>query len=356
MAKNIQEIKIFGEINDGLIQPLLSQVANSDADAFLLRINSEGGDVTQMFQLISELKNTGKPYYAINEGFAISCGAVLLASADKSYSYPYGVSLIHNPFYSDTDEVDEFLTKVKDSLMSILSNKIHSDNLSELLSQETTWNAMEAKQYGLVDEIIGETIIPISNYKKEIIASFIDNKKIFNLMNTELENKINSELEEKTNAETVTETVEEKQVPQETVEEVKDECGQGKEEDVKNETNVEEEVKTNEEVKNEEDESKIAELERLLTEKDAYIAELESKLEEATGKKEEVINKETINKMSQEAIESVKHLFESEAIVNDDSKLAEKIFSINGDETLRINIKNKQPELYNRLLEKYYSK
>lgn len=357
MAKNnIQEIKIFGEINEGLIQPLLSQVSNSDADAFLLRINSEGGDVTQMFQLISELKNTGKPYYAINEGFAISCGAVLLASADKSYSYPYGVSLIHNPFYSDTDEVDEFLIKVKDSLMSILSNKIHTDNLSELLSQETTWNAMEAKQYGLVDEIIGETIIPISNYKKEIIASFIDNKKIFNLMNTELENKINSELEEKTNVETVTETVEEKQVPQETVEEVKNECGQGKEEEVKNETKEEEEVKTNEEVKNEEDENKIAELERLLTEKDAYIAELESKLEEATGKKEEVINKETINKMSQEAIESVKHLFESEAIVNDDSKLAEKIFSINGDETLRINIKNKQPELYNRLLEKYYSK
>lgn len=355
----IQELKIHGEIDSMLVDPLLTQIESSDADAFLLRINTEGGLVDKALQLISELKNTGKKYFAINEGFAISCGAVILASADKAYSYPYGVSLIHDPFYSE-GEPDEFLVKVKDSLMSILSNKIHTDNLSDLLSQETTWNAREALEYGLIDEIIGETILPVSDYKKEVISSLFDNKKLFNLMNKELEEKITNEMEEK--QETVVETPETpaeiaeevKEEAKETAEETKveNECGKP-EEEVKNEE-TKEEVKE-EEVKNDE-ESRIAELERLITEKDAYIAELEKKLEEATGKQEEVINKETVNKLSAQAIDEIKHLFDSEAVLNDDIRLAEKIFDINGDETLRLRIREKQPELYNRLLEKYYSK
>ena len=359
----IQELKIHGEIDSQLIDPLLTQIESSDADAFLLRINTEGGLVDKALQLISELKNTGKPFYAINEGFAISCGAVILASADKAYSYPYGVSLIHDPFYSE-GEPDEFLVKVKDSLMSILSSKIHTDNLSDLLSQETTWNAKEALEYGLIDEIIGEAILPVSNYKKEVISSLFDNKKLFNLMNKELEEKITNEMEEKQETvvetpETQSEAAEEvKEEAKETAEETKveNECGETKEEEVKNEGQEEKEAEAKEEVKNDGEESRIAELERLLVEKDAYIAELEKKLEEATGKQEEVINKEAINKISSEAINSIKYLFDSEAILNDDARLAEKIFAIDGDETLRIKIKNQQPELYDRLLNKYYSK
>lgn len=356
------ELKIHGDIDAGLIDPILDQIENSDCDAFLLRINTEGGLVDKAFQLISELKNSGKPFFAINEGFAISCGAVILASADKAYSYPYGVSLIHDPFYSE-GEPDEFLLKVKDSLMSILSSKIHTDNLSDLLSQETTWNAREALEYGLVDEIIGESVLPVSNYRKDVVISLFDNKKLYNLMNKELEEKIANEMSEE-KQETVTETPE---TPAEIAEEIKEEaaeiaeetkveneCGKP-EEEVKNEETKEGEGETKEEVKNDE-ESRIAELERLITEKDAYIAELEKKLEEATGKQEEVINKETVNKLSAQAIDEIKHLFDSEAVLNDDIRLAEKIFDINGDETLRLRIREKQPELYNRLLEKYYSK
>lgn len=358
----IEEVKIIGDVDEKMIQPAIKQVANSDADAFLLRINTEGGDVEQTFQLISELKNTGKPFYAINEGFAISCGAIILASADKSYGYPYSISLIHNPFYAETEEVDEFLVKVKDSLMSILSNKIKTDNLSQLLDDETVWNANEAKSYGLIDEIIGVSQIAVNTYTKDEVKSFFNNKKILNSMDKELQEKIQEEIQKEVTEEVKEETQEQPvqteeqpQVPQE--EEIKNECGEGKEE-VKNES-VEEEVKTEtetEEVKNEGEGDKIAELERLITEKDAYIAELEAKLEEATGKKEEVINKETVNKLSAEAIESIKHLFDSEAVLNSDDKLAEKIFDINGDETLRLRIREKQPELYNKLLIKYYSK
>lgn len=357
------ELKIHGDINAELIDPILTQIENSDCDAFLLRINTEGGLVDKAFQLISELKNSGKKVFAINEGFAISCGAVILASADKAFSYPYGITLIHDPFYEDAD-ADEFLVKVKDSLMSILSNKIKTDNLSQLLSEETTWNAKEAKQYGLVDEIIGEMVLPVSNYRKDVINSLFDNKKFYSIMNKELEEKIVEEVEKTVEAPVVVETEkEETPATEEAVEvEVKEndavnECGEAKEE-VKNEeveVEKEDEVKE-EEVKNEGEEERIAELERLLTEKDAYIAELEKKLEEATGKQEEVINKEAINKISAEAINSIKHLFDSEAILNDDARLAEKIFSIDGDETLRIKIKNKQPELYERLMAKYYSK
>lgn len=357
------ELKIHGDINAGLIDPILTQIENSDCDAFLLRINTEGGQVDKAFQLISELKNTGKKVFAINEGFAISCGAVILASADKAFSYPYGITLIHDPFYEDA-EADEFLIKVKDSLMSILSNKIKTDNLSQLLSDETTWNAKEAKAYGLVDEIIGEMVLPVSNYRKDIIHSLFDNQKINLIMNKELEEKISEEVEktvetpavENEETEKPVETPAEETTPEVKEEEVKNECGETKEEEVKNEGQEEKEAETKEEVKNDGEEERIAELERLITEKDAYIAELEKKLEEATGKQEEVINKEAINKISAEAINSIKHLFDSEAILNDDARLAEKIFAIDGDETLRIKIKNQQPELYDRLLNKYYSK
>lgn len=184
-------------------------------------------------------------------------------------------------------------------------------------------------------------------------------------MNKELEEKIVEEVEKTVEAPVVVETdKEETPATEEAVEvEVKEdgavnECGETEKEEVKNEVvdvEKEEEVKE-EEVKNEGEEERIAELERLLTEKDAYIAELEAKLEEATGKKEEVIDKGAIDKLSKDAINSIKHLFDSEAILNDDIRLAEKIFSINGDETLRLKIKNKQPELYERLMAKYYSK
>ena len=345
----IEEIKILGDIDSKLIQPAIEQAENSEADAFLLRINSEGGDIDQAFRLISALKNTGKKFFAINEGFAISCGAIILAAADKAYGYPYSISLIHNPFYADGSEADEFLSKVKDSLLSILNRKIKVENLSELLSEETVWNASEALQYGLIDEIIGGDIVEVSNYNRDEVKSFYSNKIIFDKMDKELQEKIQDEMETKEESvETPAETPEVKEeavetpteTKEETSEEVVNECGEKKEEEVKNEG----------------EEARIAELERLLTEKDAYIAELESKLEEATGKKEEVINKETVNKISAEAIESIKHLFDSEAVLNDDTRLAEKIFDLNGDEALRLKIRNKQPELYNRLLEKYYSK
>lgn len=332
----IEEIKIIGDVTEKMIQPAIQQVSDSDADAFLLRINTEGGDVVQTFQLISELKNTGKPFYAINEGFAISCGAVILASADKSYGYPYSISLIHNPFYAETEEVDEFLMKVKDSLMSILSNKIKTDNLSKLLDDETVWNANEAKEYGLIDEIIGVNEIAVNTYTKDEIKSFFNNKKILNSMDKELNEKIQEEIKKEVSEEQKPEE-QKPEVTQE--EEIKNGCGEG-----------------GEEVKNDGKDDRIAELERLITEKDAYIAELEAKLEEATGKKEEVINKETLDKLGKEAIESIKHLFNSEAILNSDEKLAEKIFDINGDETLRLKIREKQPELYNKLLKTYYSK
>ena len=357
------ELKIHGDINADLIDPILAQIENSDCDAFLLRINTEGGLVDKAFQLISELKNTGKKVFAINEGFAISCGAVILASADKAFSYPYGITLIHDPFYEDAD-ADEFLVKVKDSLMSILSNKIKTGNLSELLSAETTWNAKEAKQYGLIDEIIGEMVLPVSNYRRDVIHSLFDNQKINLIMNKELEEKISEEVEKTVETPANEETEKPVETPAEETpavetpkeEEAKNECGETKEEEVKNEGSEEKEAETKEEVKNEEEESRIAELERLITEKDAYIAELEKKLEEATGKQEEVINKETVNKLSAQAIDEIKHLFDSEAVLNDDIRLAEKIFAIDGDETLRLKIKDQQPELYQRLLAKYYSK
>lgn len=352
----IEEIKIIGDVTEKMIQPAIKQVSDSDADAFLLRINTEGGDVVQTFRLISELKNTGKPFYAINEGFAISCGAVILASADKSYGYPYSISLIHNPFYAETEEVDEFLMKVKDSLMSILSNKIKTDNLSKLLDDETVWNAKEAKEYGLIDEIIGVSQLAVNTYTKDEIKSFFNNKKILNSMDKELNEKIQEEIKKEVSEEVKEETKEnlEEQKPEVPQEEQKPEVPQ--EEQIKNGCGEGKGEGKGEEVKNDGKDDRIAELERLVTEKDAYIAELEAKLEEATGKKEEVINKETLDKLGKEAIESIKHLFNSEAILNSDEKLAEKIFDINGDETLRLKIREKQPELYNKLLKTYYSK
>jgi ATP-dependent Clp protease, protease subunit len=163
--KQTLHIYISGVIDDETCNKMSNDIINAKSagsSELMMHINSYGGSVAGAYQLISTIHNTGMNFIAQNEGFAISAAGILLASANDARCYDYSIALVHDPLIggqtlNETKGKDkEFLTKVKDGLMSILNKRFKMDieDLKVMMSKETTMNADEQKLIGLVDSII----------------------------------------------------------------------------------------------------------------------------------------------------------------------------------------------------------
>ena len=156
-----------GEINDNTANIIVSQLLYLDSishDDISIYINSPGGSVTSGMAIFDTMNFIKSDVKTICIGMAASMAAVLLASGEKNkrYSLPNSEIMIHQPLggaqgqATDIKIAAERIIKIKKKINAILAEKTGKD-INKIISdteRDNYMSALEAKKYGLIDEII----------------------------------------------------------------------------------------------------------------------------------------------------------------------------------------------------------
>ncbi len=136
-------------------------------------VNSPGGSVTATMAIYDTMQYLDCDISTYCVGLAASGGAVLVAggTAKKRYTLPHAKMMIHQPYgevggqVSDIEIQARDILKTREILNEILAK--HTGQPLEIVRKDTDrdryLSAAEAKEYGLVDEVL---IKPIKGLKK----------------------------------------------------------------------------------------------------------------------------------------------------------------------------------------------
>lgn len=155
-------------INDDVANIIIAQLLfleSEDPDKDInLYINSPGGSVTAGLAIYDTMQYVRCKVATIALGQAASMGALLLCAGapGKRYSLPHSRILIHQPLggfsgqASDIDIQAREILKMRDKLNEIIAK--HTGQTKDKVAHDTDrdyyMGAAEAKEYGLVDDIL----------------------------------------------------------------------------------------------------------------------------------------------------------------------------------------------------------
>lgn len=160
-------IFITGEITDNTSNIVISELLYLDSlsnEDISIYINSPGGSVTAGLAIYDTMNYIKSDVKTIVVGMAASMAAFLLACGKKGKRYALTNSevMIHQPLggvsgqATDIKIAAERILKMKDKLNKILSEKTGQSlrKITKDTDRDNYMNAIEAKKYGLIDEII----------------------------------------------------------------------------------------------------------------------------------------------------------------------------------------------------------
>lgn len=143
-------------------QLLFLESEDPDKD-IMLYINSPGGSVTAGLAIYDTMQYIRSPVSTICVGQAASMGAVLLAAGapGKRYSLPNSRIMIHQPLggaqgqATDIEIQAKEILRLKQKLYEILAKhtKQPVERIEKDGDRDFFMGAIEAKEYGLVDEV-----------------------------------------------------------------------------------------------------------------------------------------------------------------------------------------------------------
>jgi ATP-dependent Clp protease protease subunit len=161
-------IFLAGVITDGLANSIIAQLlflASKDPKKDIqIYINSPGGSVTAGLAIYDTMQYVKSPISTVCVGLAASMGATLLAAGTegKRFTLPNAEILLHQVMGGVSGEAVEIeitakqIVKIKDKLNKILAK--HTGQPLETIQRDTDrdfyLSADEAKEYGIIDEVI----------------------------------------------------------------------------------------------------------------------------------------------------------------------------------------------------------
>jgi ATP-dependent Clp protease, protease subunit len=187
-----------------------------------LEINSYGGDVFLGIDLCNTLRGHKGEVTVTITGIAASAASVIAMGADKIRIYDNAQMMIHNAWTiamgnaKELRKVAEDLESINESVLASYTSRLDEDTAKKLLDDETYLSAKKAKEYGLVDEVIGgeaekveskifenkakefNNQIETSQSKQPIVATIeMDDefKQMFNSLKSEIEQLKNQQKE-----------------------------------------------------------------------------------------------------------------------------------------------------------------
>jgi ATP-dependent Clp protease protease subunit len=169
-SRLLQERIIFlgSDIDDNMANVVMAQMLHLDADDpekdIQLYINSPGGSVTSALAIYDTIQFIKSPVSSICIGQAASAAAVLLLSGEKGkrYSLPHARILLHQPSGGvqgtsmDVEIQTREIVRLRKLLNDIIAKHTGQDikKIEKDTERDFILNAQEAKQYGIIDEVI----------------------------------------------------------------------------------------------------------------------------------------------------------------------------------------------------------
>jgi ATP-dependent Clp protease protease subunit len=177
-SDRLRDVYLIGDIEKDVARTTierLRELANTSGKPINLYINSAGGNVTDGLALhdaIQALVACGVQVSIIVQGMAYSMGSVVLqaASPGRRLSFPHSWIMIHEPAkwagWQSTTAAAQHLDRLKQMQNQIY--QIMSDRSGRPLKQiirdtrrvDFYLDAWRAKDYGLIDEVIGSATRP----------------------------------------------------------------------------------------------------------------------------------------------------------------------------------------------------
>ena len=127
-------------------------------------INSPGGVVTSGLAMFDTMQYVRCPVSTMCIGQAASMGAVLLAAGQKGrrYALPHARMMIHQPLGGARGQATDIeiqareIKKMKETLIDILVDATgkNRDELAKDIERDFYLSAGQAKEYGLIDEVL----------------------------------------------------------------------------------------------------------------------------------------------------------------------------------------------------------
>jgi ATP-dependent Clp protease protease subunit len=149
--------------NTVIAQLLFLQTEDPDKDIYLY-VNSPGGSVSAGLAIYDTMQYIKPDISTYCLGQAASMGALLLSAGAKGkrFALPNSRIMIHQPMggaYGQASDIEihaREILKIKDSLNNILAKHTGQDiaKVKEDTERDYFMAAEEAKEYGLVDEVI----------------------------------------------------------------------------------------------------------------------------------------------------------------------------------------------------------
>ena len=158
------------EVNDVTAQLVVAQLLFLEAEDpdkdIHLYINSPGGSVTAGMAIYDTMQYIKPDVSTICIGMAASMGAFLLnaGAKGKRYALPNSTIMIHQPLggakgqATDIEIHAKWILQIKERLNQILSERTGQplEKVKADTERDNFMSAMEAKEYGLVDEVIDQ--------------------------------------------------------------------------------------------------------------------------------------------------------------------------------------------------------
>lgn len=161
-------IFLGGPIDDNVANVVIAQLLfleSEDPDKDIhLYINSPGGVVTAGLAIYDTMQYIKPDVSTICIGQAASMGSVLLAAGAKGkrYALPYSRIMIHQPLGGAQGQSTDIqiqareILRIRETLNEILGRHTGQSvkKLTEDTERDNFMSALEAKKYGLIDEVI----------------------------------------------------------------------------------------------------------------------------------------------------------------------------------------------------------
>ena len=172
-SDRLRDIYLIGDIDKDSARHVierLRELANDSDKPITLYINSAGGNVTDGLALhdaIAHLVASGVTITIVVQGMAYSMGSVVVqaASPGRRWTFPHSWIMIHEPAkwagWQSTTAAAQHLDRLKqmqDQIYRILadrSGKPLRQIIRDTRRVDFYLDAWRAKEYGLIDEVIG---------------------------------------------------------------------------------------------------------------------------------------------------------------------------------------------------------
>lgn len=162
-------IMLDGEVTDEsaslCVAQLLYLSAKDDAKDINMYINSPGGSVAAGLAIIDTMNLIPNDVNTIATGLAASMGAMILLSGTKGKrnALPHAEVMIHQPLGGAQGQATDIairanhILRTRETLYSMMSDATGKDidEIAEACERDNFLTAKEARDFGLIDHIIG---------------------------------------------------------------------------------------------------------------------------------------------------------------------------------------------------------